>query len=202
MRCSNCGKDEANFVYTEIINGVKKEIKLCSECAKKLGFMDMSFNMPSLDFSNFFGDFLNEYDNISLMPSIFSEKAKVLKCNKCGMEYDEFLNEGKFGCGNCYEVFENKIIPLLKQLHGDTKYLGKSSKLLKGSNDLNNDNNTRERIETSSSIKINSLKEELKQAIKVENYEGAAKIRDEIKKLEEQENLSNKKDDKKKKGDN
>jgi len=71
MKCSNCGKKEANFIYTESINGIKKEIRLCSDCADKLGFLDMSISMPNIDFSNFFGDFLNEYD--TLMPSIFSE---------------------------------------------------------------------------------------------------------------------------------
>ena len=57
MMCSNCGKREANFMYTEIINGVKKEVRLCSDCAEKLGYFEnMSFNMPSLDFNaiNFF----------------------------------------------------------------------------------------------------------------------------------------------------
>ena len=183
MMCSNCGKREANFMYTEIINGVKKEINLCSNCANKLGVLDMSFNMPSLDFSNFFGDFLNEYD--SLMPSIFSDKVKTLKCTGCGMDYDEFLSTGKFGCSNCYEVFQDKIEPLLRQLHGDTKYLGKKSgndfkavKVQKAS--------TKEAVKDENKIEV--LKEKLKDAIKVENYEEAAKIRDEIKALEEKEN--------------
>jgi len=183
MMCSNCGKREANFMYTEIINGVKKEINLCSNCANKLGVLDMSFNMPSLDFSNFFGDFLNEYD--SLMPSIFSDKVKTLKCTGCGMEYDEFLSTGKFGCSNCYEVFQDKIEPLLRQLHGDTKYLGKKS-----GNDFKavrvQKASTKEVVKDEN--KIESLKEKLKDAIKVENYEEAAKIRDEIKELEEKEN--------------
>ena len=44
MLCQNCGKNEANIRYTQIINGVKKEVALCSNCAKKLG-MD-EFEMP------------------------------------------------------------------------------------------------------------------------------------------------------------
>ena len=36
MKCQNCGKNEANFQYRQIINGKKKELILCSECAKKL----------------------------------------------------------------------------------------------------------------------------------------------------------------------
>ena len=37
MLCQNCGKNEANIRYTQIVNGVKKEMALCSECAEKLG---------------------------------------------------------------------------------------------------------------------------------------------------------------------
>lgn len=180
MMCSNCGKKEANFMYTEIINGVKKEVRLCSDCARKLGYLDnMSFNMP-LDFSNFFGDFLNEYD--SLMPSLFAEKTKALKCSSCGTDYDEFLTTGQFGCSNCYDVFQDRIEPLLRQLHGDTKYLGKKS-----ANRLSKINVNLEKEEVKEDNKLNTLKRNLKEAIKVENYEEAAKIRDEIKAIEEKE---------------
>lgn len=185
MMCSNCGKQEANFVYTEIINGVKKEIRLCSDCADKLGFLEnMSFNMPSLDFSNFFGDFLNEYN--TLMPSIFSEREKALKCSKCGMDYEEFLRTGKFGCSNCYEVFQERIEPLLKQLHGDTRFLGKKSNNIIKSSKLK-DLETIENEEGNGKAvnnKLDTLKEELKQAVRVENYEKAAEIRDKINEIE------------------
>ena len=41
MLCQNCGKNEANIRYTQIINGVKKEVALCSNCAKKLGMDEL-----------------------------------------------------------------------------------------------------------------------------------------------------------------
>ena len=37
MKCQNCGKNNANVKYTQIINGEKKEFILCEECAEKLG---------------------------------------------------------------------------------------------------------------------------------------------------------------------
>ena len=58
MLCQNCGKNEANIRYTQIINGVKKEVALCSNCAKKLG-MD-EFEMP-ISFHSLLGDFFNDY---------------------------------------------------------------------------------------------------------------------------------------------
>ena len=87
MLCQNCNKNEANVRYTQIINGVKKEMLLCDKCSKELGIDNMKLSLP-ISFSNFFGDFLNEYDN-SFMPLI--SKPKEISCNKCGMTYNEFM---------------------------------------------------------------------------------------------------------------
>ena len=37
MLCQNCGENEANVRYTQIINGEKKEMVLCDKCSKELG---------------------------------------------------------------------------------------------------------------------------------------------------------------------
>ena len=64
MLCENCGKHEANVKYTQIINGVKKEMLLCEECAKERGINNIDFNMP-INFSSFLSDIFDElnYDN-------------------------------------------------------------------------------------------------------------------------------------------
>ena len=36
MKCENCGKNEANFVYRSSINGRTEEYHLCQACAEKL----------------------------------------------------------------------------------------------------------------------------------------------------------------------
>ena len=40
MLCERCQEREATIFYTEIINGVKSEHSLCSECAKEIDFGD------------------------------------------------------------------------------------------------------------------------------------------------------------------
>lgn len=179
MKCQNCGENEANFRYTEIINGVKKEIALCDECRKKLGIQGLDFNIP-IDFSSFFGDFLNEYDDSSLFPML--TKPNQLKCDNCGMTYDEFMKEGKFGCSNCYDVFESKIDPILKRVHGESKYLGRKGKVPKAT--LNKKEEPIEEVKNDKENDIAELKKELKKLIKEEKYEEAAVLRDKIKELE------------------
>ncbi len=186
MKCQNCGEHEANFRYTEIINGVKKEIALCDECREKLGIQGLDFNIP-INFSSFFGDFLNEYDDSQIFPML--TKPKQLKCDNCGMTYDEFIKEGKFGCSNCYNVFDSKIEPILKRIHGESKYLGRKGKVSKITTQKENNiddnvkNSTNEKDEKETSIV--ELKKELKKLIKEEKYEEAAVLRDKIKGLEQ-----------------
>ena len=182
MLCENCGEREANVRYTQIVNGVKKEMHLCDKCAKELGIgdMNMGFDMP-FDFSNFFGELLNEY-NDGFMPTL--ALPKTLKCNKCGLSFDDFVDSGKFGCPSCYDTFEERIDPILKRLHGSNKYIGRGAKATNPENELNTSKAKEAKLEKKEESKIDSLKRELKQLIKEEKYEEAAKIRDEIKKLE------------------
>lgn len=182
MKCQNCGENEANFRYTEIINGVKKEIALCDDCKQKLGLQGLDFNIP-INFSSFFGDFLNEYDDSSLFPML--TKPKQLKCDNCGMTYDDFIKDGKFGCSNCYNVFDSKIEPILKRIHGESKYLGRKGKVPKIiEKDVGNETNVVPPSDSNKNPDITELKRELKKLIKEERYEEAAVLRDKIKEFE------------------
>ena len=92
MLCENCGENEANVKYTQIINGVKKEMILCEECAREKGITNMDFNMP-INFSSFLSDIFDDYNETGFLPEI--TKTKTLKCNKCGLTYDGFINKRK-----------------------------------------------------------------------------------------------------------
>ena len=192
MLCDKCKKNEANVKYTQIINGEKKEMMLCEKCSHELGLDNMSFNMP-IDFSSFFGGLLEDemYNEQEFMPLF--QKVKELKCDNCNMTYDEFVNQGKFGCEECYNVFSNKIDTLLNRLHGSNRYLGRKAlnssqgKTVKEKNikdDETNRSNVTNKNTNSKDNKLQKLQEDLKKAISDERYEDAAKIRDEIKRIE------------------
>ncbi len=169
MLCQNCNKNKATVKYTQVINGNKKEMMLCEKCSENLGVTKMNFSMP-IDFSSFFGGMLEDESFMPMFPEI-----KELKCKKCNMTYDDFINTGKFGCSSCYEAFSEKIDPMLKRIHGGNRYLGnKISKKTK-------DKKIEIKEETLNQSKRDNLEQELKQAILEERYEDAAKIRDKIK---------------------
>ena len=192
MLCQNCGKNEVTFKYTQVINGVKKEMNLCDNCARELGLKDMSFSMP-ISFSNFFSDFFNDY-NDSLLPSFIG--TQVSTCKTCGTTFDDFINSGEFGCSECYNLFEDRITPILKNLQGANKHIGRGYRKIDSkvneSNDISSSASKTVREDKKES-KLEKLQKDLQKAIKDERYEDAAKIRDEIK----QEEKNSKKDDKK-----
>lgn len=176
MMCQNCGKKEANFHYTQIINGEKKEIKLCSECARQMGLDDFEVPM-AMDFSSLFGDIFQQYEDAGLLTDFI--RPKELECDSCHMTYDELLHTGKFGCAHCYDAFRDKISPILKNLHGNNKHVGRIGSISKEKIQFED-----KKEEKKEKTRLEICQEELKKAIQEERYEEAAKLRDEIKELE------------------
>ena len=180
MKCDNCGKNNANVRYYRNINGVEKQMNLCEECSQKLGIAnEMNFNMP-IDFSSFWGGFFEDFETPSLL-NLVSGRNEIT-CKGCNNTFEDILEKGKFGCPECYETFENEIDELLNRMHGRNRHVGRIGKGEKARVD-NNSEEKREKNKKENN-KIEELKSKLKDLIKEEKYEEAAKVRDEIKKLE------------------
>lgn len=157
MMCEKCGINPAAVTLTQVINGKKTVTKLCASCAQENNIYK-DFNMD-LGFSSLFSSFFNEGERSSGLDE---------KCPLCNMTKSEFLKTGKIGCPTCYSAFESSITPLLKKIHSTTTHTGKVSG--KSGNVSEN--------------KIDLLKAQLKEAIEKEEYEKAARLRDEIKEME------------------
>lgn len=199
MLCQNCGKNEANVRYTQIVNGVKKEMILCEDCARKLGIGNFKMRMP-LHFSNLLGNLFEDYDE-GLLPSFIKENSR--ECDSCGTLYDDFINTGLLGCADCYDMFEDRLDPMLKNIQGNTKHIGRKplniNEKMKNIGDnfsrnkaeeknsakesVGSQNNSENNKENDKQEKIQELNKELSKAIEEERYEDAAKIRDEIKQI-------------------
>lgn len=62
MKCTNCGKNNANCHYRYNINGKVTEAHLCADCAAKMG-EDTSFFDTDRLFSSFFEPFDRMFDS-------------------------------------------------------------------------------------------------------------------------------------------
>lgn len=186
MKCDNCGKNNANIKYLRNINGIKKEMNLCEKCSKELGIDNEMFDMP-IDFSSFLGGFWEDFANQDLLPLI--DPIDDVKCLGCNYTFEDIINTGKFGCPKCYETFETQIDDLLSKLHGNNRHvgrLGKHSEVKIDNNSKENRSNSSDaKVEENENSELENLKIKLKELVKEEKYEEAAKVRDQIKKLEE-----------------
>jgi len=104
----------------------------------------------------------------------FDKKRMNKKCPRCGKTWKDFLETGKFGCAYEYEYFRVELTPLMKKLH-DGKFIHSGKLPPQAQN---------EQVKI---IKIKVLEEEMKEMIKVENYERAAELRDRIKEIQDEE---------------
>lgn len=163
MLCQYCQKRMANVHFTQVINGNKVEMYLCEQCAREKG--QFSFGSP-LSISDFFSGIM-EFNPETQYTAAQTQQPV---CENCGMTYEEFQKVGKLGCGSCYEMFGERLVPLLKRLHGNVNHSGKiPAKVSKT---------------ISATKEIENLKELLSKAVQSEEYEKAAEIRDKIKALE------------------
>lgn len=171
MLCEKCRKNEAKVNLITVMNGQKHEVWLCENCVKDianipfLNSMAQNINFP---FQGMLTEILSNTD--SNKTSIDNNKIKEIVCSSCGLTYNEFKRSGKLGCSDCYKDFKVVLEPRIKSLQAGIKHVGKIPKV-KG----------RELVQKR---KLKDLKEEMQKLIIDEEYERAAIVRDEIKKLE------------------
>jgi protein arginine kinase activator len=93
-------------------------------------------------------------------------------CPVCGMAFYEFRQAGRLGCPHDYVCFERELEPLLGSIHGKTRHVGKTPRL--------------GRVTTEAQTQLIRLRREMHEAVECEDYERAGRLRDQIRRLEEQ----------------
>ncbi len=132
---------------------------LCEACAQEKA---SQMQVP-IGFQVFLGGIAPEKNGV--------DKSEPAVCPNCGLSYREFRKVGRLGCSQCYVVFKDYLASLLKNIHGSSRHIGKRPKRL--SKDLE------------IQVKLSRLRKELQEAVEREAFEEAARIRDEIKALEQ-----------------
>lgn len=165
MLCENCSSREATTHIKKVENGRATRLDLCSECAANLGygdiFGDFGFSLRDL-FSNLFGD------------SALMLSEKVERCEKCGSSFNDIVKSGCVGCSECYRKFYDKLLPSVQRIHGKALHTGKKPV-----------NVCNERERPSKAVLLERLSKQMDIAIKNQNFEEAALLRDKINSLKE-----------------
>lgn len=166
MKCQKCGAENANTHVKTIINGEFKEYDLCSECAHKMGYTNVFSDMDS-DFSNLLGSFFT---------NVLPARTQATRCEFCGSTYAEIAKTGQVGCAHCYELFADRLYPSIRRIHGNTTHCGKNSGSAPSAG--------KKPSEMTREEKLADMKRQLDEAIKEQNFERAAELRDMIKETE------------------
>jgi len=163
MLCSICKEKTATVHLTQIVGDKMQKLDLCEDCAKAKGINDpTSFGLADLDLV------------LGLGASQQIEQAAggvELKCPRCGFTQADFKKSGRLGCPECYQTFAEGLGGLLKTMHKGTRHSGKAPEALRQSRDL--------------SDRLKTLQAKLAKAVKDEDFEQAALLRDEIKQMSE-----------------
>jgi protein arginine kinase activator len=171
MLCDKCKQKQADVFYRQEINGEVHEYHLCEDCAAQSELLS-----NNMSFDNLFEGFLNGMGQGGMLygDGHLPHKGTDV-CGSCGATFADFTNSGRLGCPDCYDTFRNRLRGALKSIQGGaTKHTGKGSAEARR---LKAQTAPKELTEEE------RLKTELDTAIKNEEYEKAAELRDKIRAL-------------------
>ena len=176
VTCQLCSKRPATSHLTELDpdTGQRQELHICATCIQRLD-LKLENGPPSiaeiLDMKS--DDASSAKIKITSglsMPAIVKNDER---CPHCGLAFSEFGSGKLFGCAHDYAAFGDKVEALLRNYHGTTRHVGRRP----GSEP--------DAPESAATVHRASLDAALRQAVMNENYENAAKLRDELRQLDE-----------------
>jgi protein arginine kinase activator len=164
MKCETCGKI-ATVHLTEIKNGKKIEKHLCESCAAESEGLNTKTHMP---INELLTNFVMNHTGLAAKP------LEAVACPHCGITWAEFRQSGLLGCEHDYPVFEKEMTPLLKRAHEDAAHHVGKVPTRRGSSG----------VPVKRTVDAGKLRKELARAVETEDYEKAAKLRDQIRQAE------------------
>jgi protein arginine kinase activator len=162
MRCEKCKKAQASVFLTQLVEGKMQKIDLCENCSRELGVTNNEgFSLQDL---------------MSKSVTLASDPVRVVSesgaaCSGCGCTLADVRKNGRLGCATCYTVFKDFLKDTLDQVQKGTHHTGKvpasgaSAQAQAGEGD---------------SPQRRSLVEALERAVNSEDYEQAARLRDQL----------------------
>jgi protein arginine kinase activator len=168
MKCQKCAK-LATFHITDIERGKPREYHFCDEHARQHLTPTEEAPEQSSPMSELAKKLSVSGQGAAREPSAADRQS----CPICQISFLEFRNSGRLGCPYDYEVFRDELMPLLENIHDETRHSGKVPK--------------RAPRNSQTQTTLIQLRNDLKRAIAAEDYETAARVRDKIKSIEHEQ---------------
>jgi len=164
MQCDQCRERPAAIHLTQIVNDSVTTVHLCEQCAAEKGVQTGATvaKFPLSDFLASMGK------GASAQLPIGDEAAE---CQSCGGTLQDFRDSGRLGCPECYRTSISHLRDLLRRLHGSSQHVGK---LYTASHSAADE----------AAPTVDQLRDQLRRAVEMENFELAADLRDRIRVIE------------------
>ncbi|MDX9857745.1 MAG: UvrB/UvrC motif-containing protein [candidate division Zixibacteria bacterium] len=169
MLCQECQKREAEVNFTRIENNKKISLSLCRQCAAKHGFHSPLDNMP-FPLAEILANWSHGYAAARSAPT-----GEQLVCRTCGLTFEEFARQGRFGCGDCYDSFRPRLEGIMRKIHGNSIHRGRNPR-------MSAESPRQQLVPIKEEQRVEA---ELRKAIEDEDFERAAELRDKLKSLRE-----------------
>lgn len=171
MNCDICHTEKATIFFSQMAEGKLQKVNLCKACADEKGVTDPTgFALADM------------LEGMGKQSALSAPKGKnELVCGSCGFTQTDFKKTGRFGCPDCYHVFDEGLDGLLEAMHKHTRHVGKSPRR---SPDPVERPAARAEPEAGPQARLSELKQALSKSVEDEDYEEAARLRDAISQLE------------------
>lgn len=183
MDCQCCNKKPARIRICDVEdNSIEEQVNVCPDCFNLIKRYMFDITKPLMLTEDVIREvqvLLQAGDtSLATLPEtggiapISAEPVPV--CPECGITLSEFRAKGRFGCARDYEVFAEHLDPLFERIHDaqPARHVGR----------LPESTGPTEQIQRRQSVA--DLRKRLDAAVAEENYELAARLRDQIVELE------------------
>jgi protein arginine kinase activator len=161
-KCDRCAR-QATHHSVEINHGQKIEKHLCDQHAADEGLAVKSAGSP-------INELLTNFVKVH-SAEVVGGAPKDTACDVCGMLFSEFRKVTLLGCPDCYKAFESALMSVMERAHeGGTYHIGKVPRRAGAGNERQ--------------THLMRMRKQLNEAVVGEDYELAARLRDDIHRFE------------------
>lgn len=172
MICEHCKHRNATVTVTQVQNGQKVEHHYCDVCASQFHPFHAEFKQEPVSIQQLLSNWFGSPTWQQKVDEKQQKQPQVQACSQCGFTYKQFLKEGKFGCPNCYDTFEEHLPKLFNRIQAGAQHIGKMP-------------GARSNIFVLKK-QIEEIRKRMKVAVENEQFEEAAQLRDEAREIEKQ----------------
>lgn len=167
MLCEVCKENDVAVTLTEIDGTDVRQVRLCEQCAAARG-VQTAAAAPAAAVSTFL-------QSVQQQAAAAGVGSDAVRCSFCGATFRDFRQTGRLGCAACYRTFEAPLRDLLRKVQGNARHVGRRY-----------DGNVRDATESrpDPAVAAERIRERLARAVRNEQFELAATLRDQLRALE------------------